>query len=417
VAPLQQEGSGSVKDTTITATGGAASPQQQQQNIPITKTVFGAEEMAAVQKPLESGWVVQGPYVKEFEERFSAFTGARFSVATSSCTTALHIAVAALGLKPGDEVIVPAFTWVATANAVEYMGARAVFCDVDLETFNIDPGKAASLVTPKTVGMIPVHLFGLCAEMGPLMATAREHNLWVVEDAACAFGAWQGGRHAGTFGDVGCFSFHPRKSITTGEGGMITCERAELDSLSRSLRDHGASRSDLARHQAEAAFLLAEYNHLGYNFRMTDIQGALGCAQMARAEWILSKRSRLAKQYDEALKDVEWLRTPPVPEGNVHGYQAYVCLFRPEEPTLDNVERLNRHRNELMTRLERKGISTRQGTHAAALVGYYSEKYGLRPDMFPNAYLAERLSLTLPLYAQMTEEEQATVCRTLKEEF
>src|SRR5215831_8709496 len=165
--------------------------------IPITKTYFGEEELRAVQQPLESGWVVQGPFVKKFEEQFSAFTGARFSVATSSCTTALHIAVAALGLKPGDEVIVPAFTWVATPNVVEYMGAKPVFCDIDLATFNIDVTRLADLVTARTVGIIPVHLFGLCADMQPILDLARRRGLWVVEDAACGFGARYGRRHAG----------------------------------------------------------------------------------------------------------------------------------------------------------------------------------------------------------------------------
>jgi dTDP-4-amino-4,6-dideoxygalactose transaminase len=385
--------------------------------IPITKTVFGPEELEAVQKPLESGWVVQGPFVKQFEEQFSAFTGSPFSVATSSCTTALHIAVAALNLKPGDEVIVPALTWVATANVVEYMGARPVFCDIDLATFNVDPLKIESLITPRTVGIIPVHLFGLCADMNPILALARRHNLWVIEDAACAFGTWYHGQHAGTLGDAGCFSFHPRKSITTGEGGMITTNRQELDTLFRSLRDHGASRSDLSRHQGPAAFLLADYNHLGYNFRLTDIQGALGCAQMNRAPWILEERAQKAHRYDEMLRDVEWLETPIVPEGYTHGYQAYVCLFRPQTPTLDNVSLLNTKRNELMARLETHGIATRQGTHAAALVGYYAEKYGLDPAQFPNAYMAEQLSLTLPLYPQMTEDEQSQVYHMLKKEF
>src|SRR5215207_5340771 len=207
--------------------------EQATRSIPITRPVFGPEEMAAVQKPLESGWVVQGPYVRQFEEQFSAFTGAQYSVATSSCTTALHIAVAALDLKPGDEVIVPAFTWVATANVVEYMGARPVFCDIDLRTFNIDVAQISGLITERTVGIIPAHLFGLCADIAPIMELARRHHLWVVEDAACAFGAWYHGIHAGLFGDLGCFSFHPRKSITTGEGGMITTSRPHLDRLSR----------------------------------------------------------------------------------------------------------------------------------------------------------------------------------------
>lgn len=379
--------------------------------------LFGPEELQAVQLPLESGWVVQGPYVKKFEEKFSDFTGARSSVATSSCTTALHIAVAALRLQPGDEVIVPAFTWVATANVVEYMGAKPIFCDVDLRTFNIAVEQIEALITPRTVGIIPVHLFGLCAEMEPILGLARKHRLWVVEDAACAFGSWYRGQHAGTFGQMGCFSFHPRKSITTGEGGMITTQQEDLDRLSRSLRDHGASRSDLARHQEEQSFLLAEYHLLGYNYRMTDIQGALGCAQLERASHILDGRQTRARAYDEMLAGAEWIQTPQVPADYVHGYQAYVCMFRPEEPSLDNVERLNRRRNKLMARLESKGIATRQGTHAAALVPYYAEKYSLRPEMFPHAYIAELLTLALPLYPQMTEEEQALVCQNLLEPF
>lgn len=386
-------------------------------SIPITKPFFGPEEMRAVQLPLETGWVVQGPHTEKFEEMFSAFTGAAHSAATSSCTTALHIAVAALGLKPGDEVIVPAFTWVATPNVVEYMGARPVFCDIDLETFNLDPSQLESLVTPRTVGIIPVHLFGLCADMGAVMEFARRHKLWVVEDAACAFGGWYEGRHAGTFGEAGCFSFHPRKSITTGEGGMITSRDAELDALSRSLRDHGASRTDHARHTSKAAFLLAEYDRLGYNFRMTDIQAALGCVQMERAEWILSERRRRAGLYDEMLAGFEWLKTPRVPAGYVHGYQAYVCLFRPERPTMENVARLHERRNELMTRLEESGIATRQGTHAPVIQGYYAEKYNFRPEQFPNSYIADRLTLALPLFVQMTDDEQRLVCDSLREVF
>jgi dTDP-4-amino-4,6-dideoxygalactose transaminase len=385
--------------------------------IPITKTFFGAEELRAVQQPLETGWVVQGPFVKQFEQKFSAFTGARFAVATSSCTTALHLAMAALDLKPGDEVIVPAFTWVSTANVVEYMGARPVFCDIDLGTFNIDPAQIGTLVTPRTVGILPVHLFGLCADMEAVMGLARRHGLWVVEDAACAFGGWYRGGHAGTFGAMGCFSFHPRKSITTGEGGMITTARQDLDLLTRSLRDHGASRSDLARHTSKAAFLLAEYNHLGYNYRMTDIQGALGCAQMDRAAWILGERARRARLYDEKLAPFGWLQTPLVPDGYVHGYQAYVCLFRPEEPTQAKVERLHEKRNDLMMRLEEQGIATRQGTHAPVILGYYAAKYHLRPEQFPNAYRADRLGLTLPLYVQITDAEQELVVQSLREAF
>lgn len=286
--------------------------------IPITRTIFGPEELRAVQEPLESGWIVQGPKVMEFEKLFGAFAKAPYAVAASSCTTALHLALAALHVKPGDEVIVPAFTWIATPNVVEYMGAKPVFCDIDLATFNMDPRQVESLITPRTVGILPVHLFGLCADMATLLDIARRHHLWVVEDAACAFGAYYQGRHAGTFGDAGCFSFHPRKAITTGEGGMLLTSKLELDTLVRSLRDHGASRTDLTRHQARDSFLLADYDHLGYNFRMTDIQGALGCAQMQRATWILERRTALAQRFTRRLSAHSLLRCPSPGPDDVH---------------------------------------------------------------------------------------------------
>jgi dTDP-4-amino-4,6-dideoxygalactose transaminase len=381
--------------------------------IPITRPVFGREEQEAVIRPLQTGWVVQGPYVAEFEAKFRAFSGAAHAVATSSCTTALHLAVAALGLNRGDEVLVPAFTWVATANVVEYMGATPVFCDVDLETFNIDAAAAEAAVTERTVGVIPVHLFGLCADMAPLMQLAARRGLWVVEDAACGFNAWYRGRHAGRFGNAGCFSFHPRKAVTTGEGGLITTERDALADKVRSLRDHGASKSDLTRHTGAAGFLLADYDDLGYNYRMTDLQAAIGGVQMDRVPWIAAERARVARGYDEALAGCAWLRTPAVPEGYAHGYQSYVCLFVPEAPSLQNVDRLHAWRNRIMARLEERGIATRQGTHAPVLVGYYRRKYGFTSSSFPRATMADRLSLSLPIYPGMTAEEQTYVVREL----
>jgi perosamine synthetase len=385
--------------------------------VPISRPSFGPEEADAVRAPLESGWIVQGPRVAEFEEAFGGYVGVEHAVATTSCTTALHLAVAILGLKPGDEVIVPAFTWVSTANVVEYMGATPRFCDVALDSFNIDPALIEEQVTPRTVGIIPVHLFGLCAEMDPVGVLAETHGLWIVEDAACALGAWQGGEHAGTLGDLGAFSFHPRKSITTGEGGMLTTARADWAEAAESLRDHGAGRSDLSRHEQPHGFLLSDFDRLGYNYRMTDLQGALGCVQMERADWILDERRRRAGLYDEALAGLDWLLTPGVPEGNVHGYQSYVCLFRPEEPSLENVDRLFDARNRVMAAMERNGIATRQGTHAAALTGFYSGKYGLRREDFPNAALAERLSLALPLYPDMTDADQELVVSEMMRAF
>lgn len=381
--------------------------------IPITRVVFGDEEMDAVRRPLESGWVVQGPWVRAFEAEFARFAASRYAIATTSCTTALHVCVAALGLKQGDEVIVPAFTWVSTPNVVEYMGAQPVFCDIDLATFNVDVAKIEERITARTVGLLPVHLFGLAAEMEPILEIARRRGLWVVEDAACALGATYGGRHVGTMGDAGCFSFHPRKAITTGEGGMVTTDRDDIERAARSLRDHGATRSDRERHVAEGAYLLADYPVLGYNYRMTDIQGALGCAQMKRAASVLGARAARAVRYDERLAKLDWLERPVVPAGRTHGYQAYVTLFRPEQPVLGNADRLHGMRNALMATLESKGIATRQGTHAPVLQKFYAERYDLRREMYPNATLADLLSLTLPLYPQMTDEEQDRVIEEL----
>lgn len=382
--------------------------------IPITKVVLDDHEMQLIQEPLKTGWVVQGPYVKQFEEKFARFTGAKFAAATTSCTTALHLSLASLDVGPGDEVVVPAFTWVSTANVAVYMGAKPVFCDIDLDTFNIDPARLDACLTAQTKAVIPVHLFGLAADMDAVMQRARRHGLYVVEDAACGFGAYYRGRHVGTFGETGCFSFHPRKAITTGEGGMILTQDEARIAACRMLRDHGAGRTDLARHTGKAGFLLAAYDHLGYNYRMTDIQGAMGVAQMDKAAWIQERRTQRARRYDALLADVDWLRTPAVPAECTHGYQSYVCLFRPEEPTLANVARLHDRRNALMAALEAEGIATRQGTHAVTTLGYYHEHYGIRAEDYPNALLADRLSLSLPLYAQMTDEEQDYVVDRLK---
>ena len=377
--------------------------------IPISKPLFGREEFDAVQRPLETGWVVQGPYVAEFERRFASYAGAKHALATTSCTTALHLALIALGVGPGDEVIVPSFTWVATPNVVEMLGATPRFVDIELETFNIDVSRIEQAITRRTKVLMPVSLFGISAPMDQIMAIARRHGLKVVEDAACAVGATCGPHHAGTLADIGCFSFHPRKAITTGEGGMVTTNDDAIASRISSLRDHGASKSDLSRHLGSKSHLLPDFDMVGYNYRMTDIQGALGVAQMNRLAPILVERTRLARRYDEAFAEIPSLRPPRLPAGYTHGYQAYVCLYQPETPTTANVERLHQQRNSMMEQLEARGVATRQGTHATHLLGYYRSKYGFRPETFPNAWIADNLTLALPLYAQMTEQEQGYV--------
>lgn len=382
--------------------------------VPIARTSLTEAEIQSVLSPLRSGWLVQGPKVREFEEKWSAFTGAQHSIAVTSCTTALHLSLVALGFGPGDEAIVPAFTWIATANVVEHLGGKVVFCDIDLNTFNIDPAKIEAVITPRSRAILPVHLFGLAADMAAIDTIARKHGLWVVEDAACGFGSRYHGRHVGTLGDTGCFSFHPRKAITTGEGGMITTNDDGLAEKLRRLRDHGAAISDLQRHLGARPYLLADHPDAGYNHRMTDLQGALGAAQMARAKDIIAERQHLAGIYDAAFADLPWIRTPARIDGLDHGYQSYPCLFQPEPLTPESIPRVNQARNDWMDSLQQVGISTRPATHAVHMLSYYTQKYDLKPEDFPAARAANDCSISLPLFHGMSEAEQGFVIRQVK---
>jgi perosamine synthetase len=382
-------------------------------NVPIARSSLTESEIQSVLGPLRSGWLVQGPKVREFEELWCKFTGAKHSIAVTSCTTGLHLSLAAAGFGPGDEAIVPAFTWIATANVVEHLGGKVVFCDIDLETFNLDVKQLESLVTPRTKAILPVHLFGLAAEMDAINAFAQKHKLFVVEDAACGFGSTYHGRHVGTLGNTGCFSFHPRKAITTGEGGMITTNDDALAESLRRLRDHGAAMSDLQRHMGARPYLLADHPDAGYNQRMTDIQAALGAAQMSRAHDIVAERRRLAQRFDEAFASLEWLRTPAHVPSCEHGYQSYPCLFQPEEVRPQSVSKINQQRNEWMDQLQKAGISTRPATHAVHMLKFYREKYSLSPESFPNAWAANDCSISLPLFHGMTEEEQDYVIKVV----
>jgi len=293
--------------------------------IPVTKPYIGEEEGKVVLDVLKSGWLVQGPMVAKFENMICQYTGARFAKATTSCTTALHLALVALGIGPGDEVIVPSFTYIASANAVEYTGAKPVFVDIDLDTFNIATEKVEEYLErtkneARVKAIMPVHLFGLCADMDAVMKLAKKQHLLVIEDAACALGSLFNARHAGTFGEVGCYSFHPRKLITTGEGGMLVTNIEDINAKLSSLRDHGTSLSDFARHEA-GAVLLPAFNILGYNYRMTDMQGAIGVEQLKKIQYIIDQRARIAKMYDVAFNNMPDLATPIVPSGYKHTYQ------------------------------------------------------------------------------------------------
>jgi len=395
--------------------------EAKEMNIPITKTIFGKEEAEAIVKPLETGWVVQGPNVAKFQEMFANFTGAKHAHATTSCTTALHLGLEAMGIGRGDKVIVPSFTYIASANAVEYTGAEVVFCDINLRTFNIDETKLKEIIKNDSSikAIMPVNLFGLCANMPYIMELAEKYNLKVIEDSACGFDGWIGNRHSGTFGDVGCFSFHPRKSICTGEGGMLITNSDEIANRVSQLKDHGASKSDLQRHKERGGSLLPDFTMRGYNYRMTDMQGALGVCQMEKKEYIMSGRREVASRYDTALKDISQLITPFTPKNYKHGYQSYVCIFTDGEDisnlTKEQIDRINIKRNIFMEKLEEKNIATRQGTHAVHTLRYYKDKNSFNDEDFLNSYAGDRLSIALPLYAGMSNEEFEYIISNIKE--
>ncbi len=389
-------------------------------NIPITKTFFDNDEKEKILKPLETGWVVQGPFVHKFQDKFKEFTKSKHALATSNCTTALHLGLEAMGITKGDKVIVPSFTWVSSANAVEYTGAEVVFCDINLKTFNIDETKIEKLIESdqKIKAIMPVNLFGLCANMPSIMKIAKEYKLKVIEDSACGFDAWIEDKHSGSFGDCGCFSFHPRKSITTGEGGMLITDDEKIANLVSQLKDHGANRSDFQRHNQKENFFLPDFDLKGYNYRMTDIQGALGVAQMDKKKIIMDGRRNIASRYDEALSEILQLTKPNVPYGYKHGYQSYVCIFSDGENlsklNIENIDRLHLKRNNFMKKLEKMNIATRQGTHAIHTLGYYRNKYKLKDENFLMSYAAEKLSVSLPIYPGMNDQEFKYIISNIK---
>jgi perosamine synthetase len=383
--------------------------------IPLARPWFDVDDEQSVLETLRTGWVGPGPKVTAFENRFAEYVGSPYALTVSSCTAALHLAMLAAGLSAGDEVLVPAFTWISTANAVEYAGARVIFCDIDPVSFNIDPVDAARRITDRTRGIIPVHLFGMAADMDAVSDLAERHGLFVIEDAACALGCYIRDKHVGTFGDVGCFSFHPRKSITTGEGGMLTTARKPLDELFRSLRDIGSDRPGLSEERALQQ-LMPDYPNLGFNYRLTDLQAALGLTQLAKFDQILKRRLESARIYDELIKGselAEFLRPPKLPEQREHAFQAYVCMMTPPRHDEITLEKWYLRRNHLMQRLFEEGIATRPGTHAPHMLGYYARKYNYRPADLPQSWRADWLTLALPLYPDLTVNDQEWVCKKI----
>jgi perosamine synthetase len=367
--------------------------------IPFAKPSLRGDEGAAVAAVIASGWVSQGPKVAEFERAFAARVGAAEAVATTNCTTALALALYASGVGPGDEVVVPSLSFIATANAVWHCGATPVFADIDPQTYNIDPAVIERAITPATKAIMPVHQVGLPADMDPITALAQRHGLVVVEDAACAIGATYKGRPIGSLGAPTCFSLHPRKVITTGEGGMITLQDPALAARMRRLRQHGMDLSDLARHNAQD-IVFEGYPERGWNCRMTDMQAALGLCQMEVLEEILEARTRVAQRYNAAIAQLPGLQPPFEPDYAVRTWQSY-CVRVDDDAPVD--------RTELMRRLLADGIPTRRGVMAI----HHEASY---PDVraaLPHTDAAAENVLMLPLFPDLTEVQQDFVIERL----
>lgn len=373
--------------------------------IPITQPLFGSEEIEAASATIASGWLSQGPQVSAFEAEFAALVGAPHACAVANCTVALHLALLAVGVKPGDEVIAPSHSFIATANVIRQCGATPIFVDIDPETFNLNPEGVAAAITHCTKAILCVHQMGMPCDLARILPVARALAIPVIEDAACAIGAtvclddaWK--RIGEPQGDVACFSFHPRKLITTGEGGMLTTRNADWDASFRLWRQHGMNVSDAVRHQSRHV-VFEEYPVMGFNYRMTDVQAAIGREQLKRLPGILKRRRALAASYRRMLAEIPDIRTPAEPEGVRSNWQSY-CVRLPR-----GVDQMK-----VMDAIQELGVATRRGIMCAHLENAHANA----PRRFAllESERARRECILLPLFAQMTDAMQEKVVSALQ---
>lgn len=375
-----------------------------QQTIPVAKPWMDEREAQAAARPILAGWVTQGPEVAAFEREFADSVGAPHACAVSSCTAALHLALLAVGVGPEDEVITASHSFIATANSVRYCGATPVFVDIERATFNMSPPLIEAAITRRTRAILCVHQMGMPCNMAEILAIARRHSLPVVEDAACAIGsrllwngAWQsiGKPH----GDIACFSFHPRKLVTTGDGGMLTTASADLDRQFRLWRQHSMSVPDSVRHQSDRV-TFESYTELGFNYRMTDIQAAVGREQLRRLPEIIARRRELAGRYRDLLAGVPGLITPAEPDFARTNWQSY-CVRLPESAD----------QRAVMQSMLDSGVAARRGVMCAHREPPYS---GAASQHLPESEEAQDRAIILPLFHQLTEAEQDRVAASLK---
>jgi perosamine synthetase len=360
--------------------------------IPLASPDINQQDIDCVTAVLRSGMLVQGINVLALEKSFNAFNKCKNAIALSNGTATLHLALLALGIGKGDEVIVPAFSYVATANVVEMVGATCVFVDIDINTFNIDVTKIEALFTSKTKAIIPVHEFGLACDIEAIIQIAAKHNLFVIEDAACALGATQNGKHTGTFGNLGSFSLHPRKSITSGEGGVLLTADDALAKKLRQLRNHGIEMREGQMHFVDA----------GLNYRMTDFQAALANSQMQRLTSILQYKQELAEVYFNEIKN-DNIVLPTVPSDRNHTWQTFHVL-------------INNDKNQaaVLAELKENNIGANYGAQCIPATAYYKAKYQLDCEkQFPNAYRAFTKGIAIPIYEKLTKDIIKQISNTI----
>jgi dTDP-4-amino-4,6-dideoxygalactose transaminase len=373
--------------------------------LPFHRASIGTEEIDAVVEVMQSGWLTTGPRTKQFETAFADFTSASHAVAVNSCTAALHLALAAIGLQQGDEVILPTMTFAASGEVVLYFGARPVLIDCAPNAFHMDPAQIEAAITPRTKAILPVHYGGYPCDMDSILDIARRHNLKVIEDAAHSFPARYKNKNIGTIGDITCFSFYATKTITTAEGGMITTENQEYADKMRALSLHGISRDAWKRYTAQGSWRY-DIDVMGYKYNLTDLQAAIGLAQLQKARSLRDHRAALAARYTERLSSLDAFQTPSLtPDHIEHAWHLYVLQVNPQALRID--------RDRVIEELKLRGIGTSVHFIPLHLHPLYQNHCGYKTGQFPNAELRFSGAISLPLFPSMSGEEQGRVIEAL----